>query len=205
MEELFEVIFVIAVALIGISSRSKSKKKASGKPAQTQQPAQKPDPSISDRKMANRRNVEAAVKAFTELIDDDAGLPDPDKPAAVNFGVQNAIRDAVQKLQTHTSIEAETKLKQRAQIVQARVKESLSGQSPVDAHGCIGGSMPDHESEGETLAEHAGHEYNRQKRLAEEAALNAEAFLKPTAQDLRRAVVMSEILDKPVALRKRSL
>jgi len=194
MEDLFDIILVIAVAVIAAVSKSNKnkKKKAADKPAQAAepvQPAAKPIASVSDRKMINRRNIESAVKAFSEL----AESMDKAKTAAQSAPAKKA----------QTVIEAETAAKQRAEIISARVQESLSGQSPVDDHGCIGGSMPDHEAEGETLAEHAGHERERQQRIAEETALRAEDLHKPTARDLRRAVIMSEILDKPLAFRGR--
>ena len=194
MEELFELLFVIAAVVIGFSAKNnKGKKKASEKPAQ----AQKPEPSAGDRKAASRRNVEAAVKAFAELIDEAESLSDSEEPAAVKAAAGKAVKKAL------TAIETEAKMKQRAKIVQARVQASLSGESPTDEHGCIGGSMPEHNAEGESREEHAEHEHERSRRLAEETALSTEGFRKPTVQDLRRAVIMSEVLDKPVALRGR--
>ena len=196
MEDLFDIILVIAVAVIAAVSKSNKnkKKKAADKPAQAAepvQPAAKPIASVSDRKMINRRNIESAVKAFSEL----AESMDKAKTAAQSAPAKKA----------QTVIEAETAAKQRAEIISARVKESLAGQSPVDEHGCIGGSMPIHSAEGESLAEHAAHEQNRQLRLQQETAIHATDLRKPTAADLRKAVVMSEILDKPVALRRRQI
>ena len=200
MEDLFDILIVIGIAVFGIMSKNSKKKKSQSKkaaasPVKAPEPVTEPLSSGSDRKMINRTNIENAVKAFSELAEslDKAKTP-----------VQPAPKPAPARKQL-TAIEAEAAVKQHAEVIKARVMESLTGLSPVDEHGCIGGSMPDHEAEGESIAEHAAHEQNRRQKLAEEAALSVEAFRKPSAADLRRAVVMSEVLDKPVSLRGRSI
>lgn len=81
----------------------------------------------------------------------------------------------------------------------------VQGVSLRDDEGCVGGSMAHEHTEGETHEEHSRHlEVLRQREasetLAAEAALElAEMNLKK----LRRAVVMAEVLNKPVALRRR--
>jgi len=198
MEDLFDVFLVVCIIIGAIAKSAKRKeakakdkaKKAAASPVQAAKPVTEPAKSVTAVPKATN-SIENAINAFSELLDAGNSLPNPDKPAPAK--------------RAKTSIEAEAAMKQRAEIVKARVLESLTGVSPTDEHGCIGGSMPDHEAEGETIAEHAEHEQNRQQRLAEEAALNAETFRKPTAADLRRAVVMSEILDKPVSLRGRRI
>ena len=203
MEDLFEVLIVIVIAAFGLLSKSSKKKKAAASPAKAPEPASKP---ISEaEKSASRRNVEAAVSAFAELLNDES-LPNPDKPIAVKIpaAIEAAVRKMPEPAKAKTSIEAEAAKKQHLSKIKT-LGAPASGESKTDAHGCIGGSMPDHEAEGETITEHAAHEQNRQQKLAEEAALSAASLRKPSASELRRAVVMSEVLDKPVSLRGRRI
>ena len=80
-----------------------------------------------------------------------------------------------------------------------------SGESAVDAEGCVGGSLGAHREEGESRAEHRLHERRREAALAAECAASrrAAAVRQANVDQLRQAVVMSEILDKPKALRRR--
>lgn len=88
----------------------------------------------------------------------------------------------------------------------ALVREPLTtGMSRTDAEGCLGGSLSGHSEEGESRAEHAEHlrKVDAQERAilrGEERALHMRTAART---ELRRAVVWSEILDKPKALRRR--
>ena len=88
----------------------------------------------------------------------------------------------------------------------ALVREPLAaGMSRADAEGCLGGSLSGHPEEGESRAEHAEH---LRKADAQERAIlrgGERALHMGTAArtELRRAVVWSEILDRPKALRRR--
>lgn len=88
----------------------------------------------------------------------------------------------------------------------ALVREPLTtGMSRADAEGCLGGSLSGHSEEGESRAEHAEHlrKVDAQERAilrGEERALH---MRKAARTELRRAVVWSEILDRPKALRRR--
>ena len=86
-----------------------------------------------------------------------------------------------------------------------RLDELPSGESAVDAEGCVGGSLGAHREEGERRAEHRLHERRREAALAAECAASrrAAAVRQANVDQLRQAVVMSEILDKPKALRRR--
>lgn len=88
----------------------------------------------------------------------------------------------------------------------ALVREPLAaGMSRADANGCLGGSLSDHPEEGESRAEHA--EHLRKADAQERAILRGEEralHMRTAARtELRRAVVWSEILDRPKALRRR--
>ena len=88
----------------------------------------------------------------------------------------------------------------------ALVREPLAaGMSRADAEGCLGGSLSGHPEEGESRAEHA--EHLRKADAQERAILRGEEralHMRTAARtELRRAVVWSEILDRPRALRRR--
>lgn len=76
------------------------------------------------------------------------------------------------------------------------------GMSAADDEGCVGGSMEHDHAEGESREEHGRHMAAMQAREAAEAAAQAARPAVDAAQ-LRRAVVMAEILDRPVSLRAR--
>ena len=79
---------------------------------------------------------------------------------------------------------------------------SRQGVSATDDEGCVGGSLPHDHSEGESRAEHGAHIAAMRARDAEEAAVAAPGKLADfDPRDLRRAVVISEILGKPRALK----
>lgn len=82
-----------------------------------------------------------------------------------------------------------------------RLDDLPSGESAVDAEGCVGGSLGAHREEGESRAEHRLHERRREAALA--ASRRAAAVRQANVDQLRQAVVMSEILDRPKALRRR--
>ena len=88
----------------------------------------------------------------------------------------------------------------------ALVREPLAaGMSRADAEGCLGGSLSGHPEEGESRAEHA--EHLRKADAQERAILRGEEralHMRTAARtELRRAVVWSEILGRPKALRRR--
>ena len=88
----------------------------------------------------------------------------------------------------------------------ALTREPLTtGMSRADAEGCLGGSLSGHSEEGESRAEHA--EHLRKADAQERAILRGEEralHMRTAARtELRRAVVWSEILDRPKALRRR--
>lgn len=184
MEDLFEILAVVAIFVftaIAKSNKNKQKKpadkptpakviKADDAPESSIEPPKPAQPAkviTEAKKLITQQNLENAIAAFSELLDLEEESPKPKK--------------------------------------KAKKAKPIAGESPVDEHGCIGGSMPIHQAEGESKHEHAAHEENRRRKLAEEAVLRPETFRKPTAAELRKAVVMSEILDKPVALRRRQI
>ena len=120
------------------------------------------------------------------------------QPAPVDFAA------ARQKLRAKAK-PADKKAAGSAPAQAVRLDDLPSGESAVDAEGCVGGSLGAHREEGERRAEHRLHERRREAALAAECAASrrAAAVRQANVDQLRQAVVMSEILDKPKALRRR--
>lgn len=120
------------------------------------------------------------------------------QPAPVDFAA------ARRKLRAKAK-PADKKAAASAPAQAVRLDDLRSGESAVDAEGCVGGSLGAHREEGESRAEHRLHERRREAALAAECAASrrAAAVRQANVDQLRQAVVMSEILDKPKALRRR--
>lgn len=120
------------------------------------------------------------------------------QPAPVDFAA------ARRKLRAKAK-QADKKAAASAPAQAVRLDGLPSGESAVDAEGCVGGSLGAHREEGESRAEHRLHERRREAALAAECAASrrAAAVRQANVDQLRQAVVMSEILDKPKALRRR--
>ena len=120
------------------------------------------------------------------------------QPAPVDFAA------ARRKLRAKAK-QADKKAAASAPAQAVRLDGLPSGESAVDAEGCVGGSLGAHREEGESRAEHRLHERRREAALAAECAASrrAAAVRQANVDQLRQAVVMSEILDRPKALRRR--
>ena len=79
------------------------------------------------------------------------------------------------------------------------------GESFQDDDGCLGGSLGAHSEEGESRSEHAEHLRRQAAEPVPKTAppQRAAAVRGLSAADMRQAVILSEILDKPKALRRR--
>ena len=110
---------------------------------------------------------------------------------------ERELREAVEVPQPVDDVEEEYASEPEQAFVQ--------GVSALDDEGCVGGSMEHIHTEGETHEEHRRHvEILRQREREETLAAEAATELaEMNLQKLRRAVVMAEILDKPVSLRRR--
>lgn len=119
------------------------------------------------------------------------------QPAPVDF--------AAARRKLRTKAKQANKAAGSAPMRVVRLDDLPSGESAVDAEGCVGGSLGAHREEGERRAEHRLHERRREAALAAECAASrrAAAVRQANVDQLRQAVVMSEILDKPKALRRR--
>ena len=144
--------------------------------------------------------------------------------------IRNAIREAEAALaspaQKQAEQEAEAALAQIRERARRRVKAAKlqaqqqpglpgraapaqptvsapQGMSAGDDEGCVGGSMPHDHAEGESRTEHAAHIAAMEARDRTDAAAHRGSPRAVDAAQMRRAVVMAEILDRPVSLRRR--
>ena len=191
MESIFGLIVFALIFIVGAAEKAGKKKKSD---AITN--AERPMPSKAD---ALRRQASEAVKAVSaeamKSLKEEIGFGVPEaapaaKPAASNDKpaeqlslIEAFMQKQAAKNEAHGSIPM--------------------GDSVTDADGCIGGSLGEHREEGESRAEHAEHVARRDAALAAEHSIAAEAAKLRNANrdELRRAVVMAEILGKPKALR----
>ena len=166
-----------------------------------------PRPSVLAREAMEKAAREAESAAVKPIVGSDAGreflkglremlADEPAKPEPVQA-------KAAQKPATKPA-----KAK-RAHIVEAPSKRMRpvvpQGASLLDEEGCVGGSMEHDHDEGESRAEHARHLTEAKRREAEELLIQADTQRRAqvSAQKLREAVVMAEVLGKPRALRPR--
>jgi len=127
--------------------------------------------------------------------------PAPFPPAAATEPQKglplSAIEQEIRQAAQAAKLDAQVKLKKAARL--------KSGESFTDDEGCVGGSMHEHKEEGEHHADHAQHLRERDEALTREAGQSrADDLRNVSVRELRRAVIVSEILDKPVALRRRA-
>lgn len=89
-------------------------------------------------------------------------------------------------------------------VLPSGMKKAVQGQSFQDDHGCIGGSLSHegHEGDDRRIATPNGSSFGLELSAFEEASL-ADELHTMNLQDMRRAVVLSEVLGKPKALRRR--
>ena len=90
----------------------------------------------------------------------------------------------------------------------------MNGESYTDEEGCVGGSLPHTEHGGLSFsddegcvggslphAEHEGGEAVRRSENWQESKVYGGRKTNVTADDMRRAVILGEILNRPIALR----
>ena len=207
MDSLFGIIIIIAIALISGSNRKKR--------AQKQPPAGQSAPSVpkisaqeaaqafrdaEKRVPVSKLNVQTAMKELLNAVI-------PEKPDLVETDVDidsdlvepefDIERDLVPP-DSEKEFESRT-MAPGGSLPPLAPTALAQGESAHDADGCIGGSLGVHEEEGESRTEHAQH-LARADRENESAK---PLLRRATRSDLRRAVVMKEILDSPVSMRHR--
>lgn len=207
MDSLLGIIIIIAIALI--SGSNKKKKRAQKRPPAGQSAPSVPKMSAQEAAQAfldaekrvpvSKLNVQTAMKEILNAaapekpdlvepeVDIDSDLVEPEVDIECDLVPPDSEKEPAPRTAPSGS------LSPRAQTTLAQ------GESARDADGCIGGSLGAHEEEGESHAEHA-HHLARAEREDEAAKPQSR---RPTRSDLRRAVVMKEILDSPVSMRRR--
>ena len=128
--------------------------------------------------------------------------------AAANAEARAAARQAM--LARHAKLAQKTAAPEKAakaapqpapKPAPARMVLPKQGESFRDDDGCQVGSLGGHHAEGESAQEHAEHLRRADETNAAQAG--AQALRGGGLPELRRAIVLSEILDRPKALRRR--
>lgn len=180
IEAVFSVFIVVCCALVAGSKKKKKKNAA-------QKTVEKPTAAARRQAVEKVRSAVVDARAVVEAMIDE--LPEEAKEVI-------------------SAVEAEEhrSAPRRAKSLHLSAKSAerpASGESIVDEHGCIGGSLGEHSAEGEDPHEHAQHLKEAERRRQAVAIQSAQASnMRAKARaEMRRAVVWSEILDRPKALR----
>lgn len=191
MDDLFGLIVVIIIACVSLSKKSAKNKQKGNKPsaAKPVQAARTPSMPKAAAPAAKPAQAKTAAPAKSSLIE------------------QELLRKT-EELKALTGIDLTEHIEKKPAAKpagKAAAKPLASGESFTDKEGCVGGSLNVHTEEGESHSEHAEHMKRMEANATARSAASEYAAALKHAQraDLRRAVIMSEILDKPVALRKR--
>lgn len=101
-------------------------------------------------------------------------------------------------------VKARPKPAKAVSVLPSGMKKAVQGQSFEDDYGCVGGSLPHegHEGDDRRIVEIGGPSFGLEHSAFEEESLAGELHTM-NLQDMRRAVILSEVLDKPKALRRR--
>ena len=221
MEDAFGVIVVIICVIAAVAkSRKNPPQRRGGRPAgsfrseSAGQVFQQAFDRLSDK-------LEPAAKFIDDALPDENGMEVPSaRRSAEVFMAQADGEEAAQNYDSSLGDADANGMADRAAFAARSYAGSLggsagmsgslgnpatNGMSRADAEGCLGGSLSGHPEEGESRAEHA--EHLRKADAQERAILRGEEralHMRTAARtELRRAVVWSEILDKPKALRRR--
>ena len=175
------VLLIIIGVVSSISKSGKKKKKA----AEAQRKAERP---ASAQPKAGATKIPYTREEWAQFLKEE-GVPEPKaqpKPAAAKL---------------------EDVAKATAAILQKRRAQSAQQGVAAPAREAAGSIAPDPRQgvEGETEAEHAAHRLRAEaaEALRDRAEETRQALAAMNLQALRSAVVMKEILDKPVSLRPR--
>ena len=175
------IALLIIIGVVTSISKSSKKKKAT----EAQKRAEKPSPA---QPKAGATKIPYTREEWAQFLKEE-GVPEPKaqpKPAAA-------------KLEDVAKVSAAILQKRRAQAAQQGVAAPA-----CEAAGSIAPD-PRQGVEGETEAEHAAHRLRAEaaEALRDRAEETRQALAAMNLQALRSAVVMKEILDKPVSLRPR--
>ena len=205
MEDILEAVVAVIIVIAAVAkTRSKKSGRKSAKPEANRSAAKAPAAPQPAKSVQTRAAIEAMIdelpaearQVIAEVSRREAaaapGMAESagsdTKPAAVSVSRMNA--------------EAALNKAKKFRTVPKPANEPSPGESTVDEHGCIGGSLGEHTAEGESTAVHAAHMLRAEaRRQADEVRSTADTRAAARAE-MRRAVVWSEILGKPKALRR---
>lgn len=189
--EIVVFLLIIVLALISGSSKKGKAKNGASQPPKAPQSAARPQPGTL------RNALERKLKEAIQLDGAAAPTPAQQKQAAE---AEESLTRAKARARRRLKSGAETETVAQSRVVPMQPTVVSQGESAYDDEGCVGGSMPHDHAEGESHAEHGRHIAAMQARDRDETAL---ARAGVDIAQLRRAVVMAEVLDRPVSLRRR--
>lgn len=179
------IVFFVIIGLIEkFSKGAKKNRNAQSEPAQ-KKPVQRVPAAVKNAAAQPAKTAAKPVGAAARPASSE-GIGTPE--------IQRAIQAARQaKAQAAKAIKAKEK---------TSIEKAVEARAAVDPEGCIGGSIAHTQHEGESKAEHDEHML-RTALPAAQAVQPAVSVQQLRTADLRKAVIMSEILDKPVSMRGR--
>ena len=186
MEDIFSILVVILIAVASVNSKKKKKK---AKAPETKGPLRM---TADDKGFAEMKEFIMDVgKAVLEMDDDD----DIAGPAKIK----------PKKLKAKPAPKAPERRKEASIIEEGMASApatSMQGRSLFEDKGCVSGSIAHDTHEGDSNYPYGDGEgrYDRSPVYADEIAGELQSM---NVHHLRRAIVISEILDKPKALRRR--
>ena len=179
------LIVLLVIIYFVVKSSKKNKKKAGGKPVNFSE-------TLKEVGKDSLKGMGTLIDKINEAIEED---DEPD--------------DESQLIIPAKAVSKKLRAKPKQAPKPARsAKESAAmfeAHSFLDEQGCVGGSLPHIQHEGEARHEHSAHErrYIEEEQAASQAEDIARELQSMNLRQLRRAVVVSEVLGKPKALRGR--
>ena len=186
MEDFLSIVVVILIAIASTAAKNKKKKKAGS--AGTKGPVKfAPD---ADKGFSEMKEfIKDVGKTVLEMDDEEA---DYTSPAKMKPG---KMRPAPAKAASKPVATPNVPVYKAPEV--SRIP---SGMSHTDNMGCIGGSIAHDSHEGESGYTYSAPDYDGDSVYAGDIAHELQAM---NVNRLRRAIVISEILDRPKALRRR--
>ena len=195
MEDFLSILIVILLAVFSAGRKNKKKK---AKASAGKGPSKTSDVSVKGLAEA-REFLKDVGKAILEMEDEDEhASPAKIKPARMKAKTRGKAEGS------HEPSGFAGKLPPRSGEGAGAMPVSTQGLSLFDDKGCIGGSIEHDSHEGDSRYPYDTRDYRTQSDASVWAGDIAQELQSMNVQRLRRAIVISEILDRPKALRRRS-
>jgi len=190
-----DILSILVVILIAVASTTKKKKKKKAKAPDSKGPVSF-SPGSSDKGFSEMKEFIVDVgKTILEMEDDD----EIDAPAKVKTAKMKPKQGKTIKTAKPAIEPAKPAVSPRHLSVIEEGLASSQGRSLFEDKGCIGGSIPHDSHEGDSMYPYGLDRDDESSVYAGDIALEIQNM---NLNKLRRAVVISEILDKPKALRR---